>query len=69
MLKNLSFTDRRVRAATAGIIAILLLFGLVDGLAWWALGLVAVILGVTAAVGFCPLYRAIGFSSLPRRRT
>lgn len=69
MLKNLSFTDRRVRAASAGIIVVLILFGILDGLAMWVLGAIAVILAVTAAIGFCPLYRAIGFSSLPRRRT
>jgi hypothetical protein len=69
MTQNVSFSDRRVRAAISGIIVIAFIFGLVDGAAAWVLGAAAVILAVTAAMGFCPLYKAIGFSSMPRRRT
>ncbi len=70
MTINTSFPDRKVRLVAAGIIGLLLLFGLVESTMFaWILGIAAVILVATAATGFCPLYKAVGLSTLPRRRS
>ncbi|HRW37655.1 MAG: DUF2892 domain-containing protein [Acidimicrobiales bacterium] len=65
MQRNEGNIDRIVRvvvavAALAGAAAVGI--GSVGGLALVAVG---VIMGVTAAVGFCPLYRLIGVSTCP----
>jgi len=63
MLRNTSTPDRLVRLAVAGVAAIVALVigaGSVIGI---LLLLVAAILVVTAASGFCPLYRLFGLSS------
>lgn len=65
MKKNEGTVDRVVRAvlAVAAIAGSAMLgFGTVGGLVLLA---VAVIMAVTAAVGFCPLYRLIGVSTCP----
>ncbi len=65
MSHNVGTIDRLVR----GIVGAVLLLGWVLG--WfggaWAviLGIVGIILVATALVGFCPLYRLIGMSTLP----
>jgi len=70
MSTNLSSLDRGIRAALS-LAAIIGAFAIgattVLGI---VLLVVAVILGVTAAVGFCPLYRVLGLSTcpLPQRR-
>lgn len=65
MQKNESNVDRIVRvvvAAAALVGAMAVGFGSVGGIVLLA---VAVIMAVTAAVGFCPLYRLIGVSTCP----
>ncbi|OZC02259.1 YgaP family membrane protein [Rubricoccus marinus] len=70
MTTNLSYPDRKVRLVAAGVIGVLLLFGLIESTLFaWVLGVIAVVLVATAAVGFCPLYRSVGLSTLPRRRS
>jgi hypothetical protein len=71
MTRNEGNTDRIVRGVVA-IIALILAFvvgiGSVVGV---ILALVGVIMAVTAAVGFCPLYRLLGLSTdrhLPAHR-
>ena len=65
MVRNESNLDRMLRA----LVGALLLIGWAVG--WWTgtwavvLGVVAAILIVTAAVGFCPLYRVLGLSTCP----
>ena len=65
MNKNEGNTDRIIRAVVA-IIAVMAaaLVGFGSPIAWVLLA-VAVIMGVTAAVGFCPLYRIFGMSTCP----
>ena len=65
MQKNESNVDRIVRvvvAAAALVGAMAVGLGSVGGIVLLA---VAVIMAVTAAVGFCPLYRLIGVSTCP----
>ncbi|PKQ32779.1 MAG: DUF2892 domain-containing protein [Actinobacteria bacterium HGW-Actinobacteria-2] len=63
MTKNVGNTDKVVRAAI-GVIALVAAFliGITSG---WGivLAVVAVIALVTAAVGFCPLYRVFGINT------
>lgn len=62
-MRNEANADRIARGVAA-VVALLvaLLVGFPSVLAWVLLA-VAVILGVTAAVGFCPLYRVFGIST------
>ena len=65
MLANVGTTDRIVRviAVVAALIgAFALGIGTVGGI---ALLVVAGILGVTAMVGVCPLYRVLGINTCP----
>ncbi|MGA3218604.1 MAG: DUF2892 domain-containing protein [Acidimicrobiales bacterium] len=68
MTKNVGTTDRAVRAAVmvAALMAAMLIGA---GSAFGVLLLVvAAIMGVTAAVGTCPLYRFFHISTCPVRR-
>jgi len=63
MLRNESTVDRAVRlvaAVVAAAVAFVVGAGSVAGI---VLLVVAAILLVTAAVGFCPLYRVLGLST------
>lgn len=64
MTRNMGSLDRLVRglavAPLALIVALVIGIGSIPGLILVA---VAVVMAVTAAVGFCPLYRIFGFSS------
>jgi len=63
MKRNLSNTDRIVRAVLAALFAYLYFGGIVSG----ALGIVLVILGavflLTSIIAFCPLYAPFKFST------
>ncbi len=66
MTKNESGFDRVIRLiiAVAAIVgAALVGFGTVGA---WVMLAVAAIMLVTAATGFCPLYRVFGMSTCPR---
>lgn len=63
MGKNVSNADRVIRvivAIIAFVIAAMVGFGSVLGI---ILAIVGVIMLVTAAIGFCPLYRVFGLST------
>lgn len=64
MQKNESSTDRIARAVGSGLLAITALAGpgTKSAVGKGLLGASAV-LGVTSAVGFCPLYKAVGLST------
>ena len=63
-MRNESNIDRAIRG-TVAIVAVIL--ALVVGGGWGvALWVVAAIMGVTAAVGMCPLYRLVGISTQPK---
>lgn len=63
MKRNLSNTDRSIRAVVAVLFAYLYFSGIVTG----ALGIVLVVLAavflLTALVAFCPLYAPFKFST------
>ena len=65
MRTNEGTTDRSLRAA-AGVVAVVIALmtglGSVGGI---LMLVVAAILLVTAATGFCPLYRVLGLSTCP----
>ena len=63
MTRNEGTIDRLARGVVA-IIALILAFVVgIGSVAGVILTLVAVVMAVTAAVGFCPLYRMLGLSS------
>lgn len=55
MTKNMGLTDRSVRLLLAAVLAVLALF-VVEGALTWVLGVLAVVLAATSAIGTCPLY-------------
>jgi len=61
MKPNESTTDRAIR----GVVAVVALIAglLLSGPARIVLFVVAAIMAVTAAVGFCPIYRVLGVST------
>lgn len=60
MTRNMAGLDRGIRALLGAIALVVAIAGIVS-LAWsWAFGIVGAVLLVTAAVGFCPLYAALG---------
>jgi len=68
MVRNESTLDRVVRlvAAVAAVaVALVVGAGTVGGI---VLLVVGAVLAVTAAVGFCPLYRLVGLSTCPLPR-
>jgi len=69
MKTNLGSLDRIIRAVV-GVAALLGAFAIGSGsIAFVLLMVVGAILLVTAAVGFCPLYRVFGISTCPVARS
>ncbi len=64
MKANESTVDRIIRAVV-GVAALLGAFAIGSGVTFVALLVVGAILLVTAAVGFCPLYRVFGINTCP----
>ena len=64
MTRNMGTIDRALRAII-GVLALLGAFALGWFSGWmvWAAAVVGVIMLVTAAVGFCPLYRLVGINT------
>ncbi len=60
MTKNVGGFDRVLRVV-AGIL--FLVFGIVQGGAWWALAAFGAVLIFTAATSFCGLYTMIGLNT------
>lgn len=65
MTTNIGATDRSVRFAAAGVLAVVALF-ITTGALSWVLGAIAVVLAVTASVRTCPAYLPFGFSTVER---
>jgi hypothetical protein len=64
MKPNMGSPDRLVRGLVVAPLALIVAFVLgIGSVAGVILVAVAVIMAVTAVVGFCPLYRVLGFSS------
>jgi hypothetical protein len=65
-MRNEATSDRWLRgllAVVSAILAVVVGSSSVGGVILW---IVAVVLGLTAASGFCPLYRVLGISTYRR---
>ena len=63
MKKNMGTFDRIARSGLALVFTVLLLTETVTGLAAWIFGVLAVVLLLTSAVSFCPLYAPLKLST------
>ena len=64
MKSNESNIDRIIRAVLGVVLVWLGFGGALSGVAAVVLDIVGIVLLATAAIGFCPLYRMINFSTL-----
>lgn len=64
MTKNMGNADKIIRTAVAAIVFLLILTGSLEGTWAWILGIFAVVFLVTSAIGFCPIYTALKFSTI-----
>ena len=62
LVRNVGSTDKMVRLVAGALLLALGLFGL-GGAGGILVSLIGVILLATGALNFCPLFKAIGFSS------
>lgn len=69
MPRNESSLDRTLRIVAGLVLIGLWPFGVVNGAFAVALVVVGAVLLITGAVGFCPLYRLLGISTCPVRRS
>jgi hypothetical protein len=65
-MKNESSLDRIIRVLAAVVIAVLYFTGVISGTWAIVLGIVGLILLVTGLIGFCPLYKLLGISTLKK---
>ena len=56
MTKNLGSADRIMRTIGAIVVGVLIATGAIEGSAAWILGIFAIVLLLTSAVSFCPMY-------------
>ncbi len=63
MKKNLGTIDRIARVAIAIVLGILLFAGTLSGTVGTILGIVSIILLLTGAISFCPLYAMLKIST------
>lgn len=68
MTVNESTLDRGLRAVVGVLLVAAWVFGWFVGTLAVVLGIVGLVLLLTAAVGFCPLYRILGISTCPAPR-
>ncbi len=68
MTVNESTLDRSLRAVVGVLLVAAWIFGWFTGTLAVVLGIVGLVLLLTAAVGFCPLYRILGISTCPAPR-
>lgn len=66
MKLNESTTDRAVRVAAGAALAGLGFTGVIPGAWGIASGVLGAVLIVTGAIGFCPIYAALGMSTRKR---
>jgi hypothetical protein len=63
MTKNMGTTDRAIRILLAIGVAVLILNGVISGVAAIILGIIALIFVVTSLIGFCPIYAPLKLST------
>jgi len=67
MKKNMGNLDRSIRVVLAVVVGILYMAGQITGTAAIILGIIAVVFLLTSSVGVCPLYMALGVSTLKKQ--
>ncbi|MBU3740743.1 MAG: DUF2892 domain-containing protein [Candidatus Kapabacteria bacterium] len=67
MIKNMGSIDRLIRIAIAITVFALIASEQISGTAAWVLGIVAIIMAATSAMGSCPLYLPLGLSTKPKK--
>ena len=65
-MKNMSGLDRILRIIIAAGVAVLYFTGVLSGTWAIVLGVLAVIFVITGLIGFCPLYKLFGTSTLKK---
>jgi hypothetical protein len=68
MKKNMGTIDRVLRTLFAVVVAVLYFTGSISGTAAIILGILAIIMLVTSAVSFCPLYPLLGISTVKKEK-
>ena len=63
MKKNMSKSDRYLRAIVAVLIGVNIFLNILKGPAAFALGVIAIVLLLTSLFGFCPAYTILGIST------
>jgi hypothetical protein len=63
MTKNMGMADRLIRTLIAIVIAVLYFTGKISGLLGIILGILAIVFLLTSAIGSCPLYLPLKFST------
>lgn len=66
MMKNMGGLDRILRILLAVAVVVLYFTGVISGTLAIILGIVAVIFLLTSLIGFCPLYKPFGISTLKK---
>ena len=66
MNKNVGSADRVIRTLVGLAIGVLIIGGQVTGTLAVILGILAVVLLATSAMGFCPLYAALKIKTMKR---
>lgn len=66
MLTNMGIADRSIRILLAAAVVGLYFAGFIHGLVAIVLGIFAVVFLITSTIGWCPLYQALGFSTVPK---
>lgn len=67
MKKNMGAMDRIIRFVLAVVVGFLYLAGQITGTAAIILGVFAIVFLLTSAAGFCPLYMALGVSTMKKQ--
>jgi hypothetical protein len=63
MKKNLGTTDRSIRIMIAIGIALLYFTETINGTTATVLGVLAIVMGLTSLIGFCPIYPLLGINT------
>ena len=67
MVRNIGSIDRLLRILAAVVVFALIANESITGTVAWVLGIMALVLVGTSAVGSCPLYLPLGLSTLRKR--
>lgn len=68
MKKNMGNADRIIRLLIAAVIAVLYFTNILTGTVGIVLLVIAGIFTLTSLVGFCPLYKLVGFNTCSAKK-